>query len=248
MGTLLRIFVPVGLAVIVAVRLWMAKSHRLNSFNLQQSTAMKILNPRSNFIMCDVLDLVEYLACSALVSGVTVSLVKNLVGAPRPDFFDRCYPSVSDNYTQYDYGKIQAKIENLSVFESDWRSSCEFMDEPGRNKIVYGGLKSFPSGHSNNANGGALFVALYIWSKLKAFSKCNRVNFLPFLAGVPVVLFGVWVGITRIQDYRHHPVDVLAGTVLGWVVTLVVRPIFYPNLCGEMAHLSWSQVEWLRRK
>ncbi|KAG5192136.1 phosphatidic acid phosphatase type 2/haloperoxidase [Tribonema minus] len=74
---------------------------------------------------------------------------------------------------------------------------------------------SFPSAHSSHAMAAFGFFALVVWG-----DAARRVGPLwaRNLAGMVALLSmacAIWVGMTRIQDYWHHPDDVFAGWALG---------------------------------
>ena len=79
----------------------------------------------------------------------------------------------------------------------------------------------------------AVFLVLYLQCKLSNLPKLPEHKQYPFsikwwphfaVRGFKILLpyaqigslaFGIYVGLTRISDYMHHPMDVLTGSVLG---------------------------------
>lgn len=64
---------------------------------------------------------------------------------------------------------------------------------------------------------GMTYTSLYLLAHLPTLLPFHRVSLhLPnlFLGFLPLSL-AVWVGITRVQDYRHNPSDVLGGMIVG---------------------------------
>ena len=50
-----------------------------------------------------------------------------------------------------------------------------------------------------------------------------------FIMAFASLVFGVYIGATRVTDYRHHLVDVVVGWLLGLVVAVAVYCLlFYP--------------------
>jgi len=193
----------------------------------------------ANFYMCDVWDLFHSAFLGALVSGFLVSCLKNMVGEPRPDFFDRCFPDVG----VLNNAKINKKLDEISDNVTNpikWTDICSSTDK----KTVLGGLLSFPSGHANNSIGGAIFAALYIWGKLGAFGQKYRTDFWRFLAAFPSLIFGIWVAATRLTDYKHHAVDIFTGGLIGTVSSIVVYFMYFMPLTSDLSHLSYHQVRW----
>ena len=71
------------------------------------------------------------------------------------------------------------------------------------------------------------------------------ISFLPFS-------LAIWIGTSRLQDYWHHPEDVLAGFILGIVMAYGFYRTNYPALtsvnagnllCGPMKRASSTSVD-----
>lgn len=71
--------------------------------------------------------------------------------------------------------------------------------------------KSWPSGHSSTALSSVVFFALFIINCTK-----RRYVFIDLIACL-TVFYGIYVGATRIVEFRHHTDDVLAGFFIGFV-------------------------------
>lgn len=90
-----------------------------------------------------------------------------------------------------------------------------------------GGRRSFPSGHTSFSFAGATLCALYSFYWLGKFTTDIKMMShvqLPGLSLRLTALFiwflpAIYVGISRTQDYRHHPGDVFAGAFIGIVTT-----------------------------
>lgn len=76
-------------------------------------------------------------------------------------------------------------------------------------------FKSWPSGHSSASMSAALFMCLFFQKSFR-----NK-NLLISVCSMLFICLGIFVGATRIRDFRHHPDDVLAGYFVGFLVTLV---------------------------
>lgn len=195
-----------------------------------------------NYYMCDLLDTFHAGILSAFVSGFFVSFTKILVGEPRPDFFDRCFPSIGVSNNAATQAKIKQVVDNMKP-PIKWIDICEEKNF----RIVTDGIISFPSGHACDAMGGGLFIAMYIWGKLGTFSPKHRSQFWRFLAGMPSILLGLYISLSRIFDYRHHPLDVFAGAFIGTSTSLVAYYTYYMPLTADLCHLSYSQMRWCQR-
>ncbi|XP_020554262.1 putative lipid phosphate phosphatase 3, chloroplastic isoform X3 [Sesamum indicum] len=126
---------------------------------------------------------------SVLITAVLTDAIKDAVGRPRPDFFWRCFPDGKDAYDQW--GNVV----------------CH-----GDKSVIRQGHKSFPSGHTSWAFAGLGFLSLYLAGKIKAFDGKGHVAKLCVVL-LPLVIASL-IGISRVNDYRHHWQDVVAGGFL----------------------------------
>jgi diacylglycerol diphosphate phosphatase/phosphatidate phosphatase len=101
----------------------------------------------------------------------------------------------------------------------------------GNPSIITEGRKSFPSGHSSGAYSGVIFLILYLIDMLEwtewVFFGC----FVWFMGATSVAL-------SRVQQHVHHPTDVIAGSFIGIVVSMVTywtyrRKMFF---IGKVPH------------
>ena len=104
--------------------------------------------------------------------------------------------------------------------------------------IMNEGRKSFMSGHSSFSFYCAAFFIIYLHSRLSYETpfgsrkqKEGTVGFRIFLRGLKALrpflqflffIIAFWVALTRIKDYRHHPLDVVTGTIVGIVFSGLV--------------------------
>lgn len=88
-----------------------------------------------------------------------------------------------------------------------------------------GGRRSFPSGHTSFSFAGSTFCALYSFYWLgKVRSTTIRFMKVPGYSLRISALFiwlvpAIYVGISRTQDYRHFPTDVIGGALIGIITT-----------------------------
>ncbi|XP_072294701.1 phospholipid phosphatase 2-like [Eucyclogobius newberryi] len=126
------------------------------------------------------------------VSQSLTDLAKYTIGRPRPNFMSVCAPRDCTSY-------IQA-------------ANCT-----GRPTDVTESSLSFYSGHSSFGMYCMLFLALYVQARLTAkWARLLRPTIQFFL-----VAFAVYVGYTRISDYKHHWSDVLVGLLQGALVAVL---------------------------
>lgn len=93
---------------------------------------------------------------------------------------------------------------------------------PGARDYEDDALKSFPSGHSTWVLCAAVYGTGVVWHVYDSSSALARV------LSLKLVLFAVWVAVTRVEDYRHHPSDILAGGLWGAVASLTALEFVGP--------------------
>ncbi|XP_038571938.1 phospholipid phosphatase 2b isoform X1 [Micropterus salmoides] len=128
----------------------------------------------------------------AAVSQSLTDLAKFTIGRPRPNFMAVCAPTVCTGYVQ---------VINCT----------------GKLQDVTESRLSFYSGHSSFGMYCMLFLALYVQARLAAkWARLLRPTIQFFL-----VAFAVYVGYTRVSDYKHHWSDVLVGLLQGALVAML---------------------------
>lgn len=129
------------------------------------------------------------------VTAFMTTFLKIRLAKLRPDFLQRCGPSVSllNNSTSVLYDETVCTL-------------------PMGKRVLMDGYKSCPSGHSSMAIAGLGFVT--VWCMKRYLSRDQMrpvivgVSCLPLLVALDVVC-------SRITDFRHSYGDVLAGCFLG---------------------------------
>ncbi|XP_062411971.1 phospholipid phosphatase 2b [Sardina pilchardus] len=128
----------------------------------------------------------------AAVSQSLTDLAKFTIGRPRPNFMTVCAPKICKGYVP----QINCTGNLREVTES---------------------RLSFYSGHSSFGMYCMLFLALYVQARLVAkWARLLRPTIQFFL-----VAFAVYVGYTRVSDYKHHWSDVLVGLLQGALIALL---------------------------
>ncbi|XP_033731845.1 phospholipid phosphatase 3-like [Pecten maximus] len=123
---------------------------------------------------------------------LVVEMLKLFFGRLRPNFIAVCRP----NFTAIDC--TQGFIREFHCNETD-------------EEVLADLRKSFPSGHSASAAYGMLFLAVYLQFRL----LLKWVRLLRPLLQTLVIILGVFICASRLQDYRHHPGDVIGGAIVG---------------------------------
>ncbi|XP_029105084.1 phospholipid phosphatase 2 isoform X1 [Scleropages formosus] len=128
----------------------------------------------------------------AAVSQSLTDMAKYTIGRPRPNFLAVCAPKSCVGYVQ----NINCTGDPRNVTES---------------------RLSFYSGHSSFGMYCMLFLALYIQARMVAkWARLLRPTIQFFL-----VAFAVYVGYTRVSDYKHHWSDVLVGFLQGALIAVL---------------------------
>ncbi|XP_057212654.1 phospholipid phosphatase 1 [Triplophysa rosa] len=169
----------------------------------------------------------EYVACvyksvGSFVFGAALSqsltdIAKYSVGRLRPHFLTVCKPdwSLIDCTSGY--------IENITC--------------TGDPRISREARLSFYSGHSSFSMYCMLFLALYLQSRMTArWSRLVRPTLQFFFIST-----SLYVGLSRVSDYKHHWSDVLTGLVQGVIVALFT--VFYVSDLYENTQSKSDQSE-----
>ncbi|KAJ2894549.1 hypothetical protein IWW38_002542 [Coemansia aciculifera] len=141
------------------------------------------------------------------LNNTATNVVKNAAGRLRPDFIDRCQPSITENPSRL-------KLVDHTVCT---QTDLAYLQE---------GMRSFPSGHASLAFCGLTFTALYLASHLRYNDQRGHayktiVFFLPlFFAGL--------IGISRTADYHHHWQDIVAGSIMGTFIGWFGYRTYFP--------------------
>lgn len=165
--------------------------------------------------------------CKLAISGLTLAFslnafltayIKILVGRPRPDFIQRCFPSVKGT----DFTKCTGHLDH-----------------------VYDGRRSFPSGHSSFSFVVMVFISMFCARRLQIWTTERLRGFKIIFCILPLFL-ATTIAISRTCDYHHHyqgklnkiclrffePMnfaDVLVGSVMGSVIAYVTFQIYLKN-------------------
>ncbi|KAA0200386.1 lipid phosphate phosphohydrolase 3 isoform X1 [Fasciolopsis buskii] len=136
-----------------------------------------------------------------IAGGLTLSVttvIKYSLGRLRPHFIDACQP---DKFTI-----------NCTGFIDHY--TCQNTDQ----KIVKDAFLSFISGHSSIASAGIVFAVLYLQSRL----QLKPTPLVRPLVQAVLISTCLYIGFTRVTDFKHHPTDVLGGFVLGSLCSITV--------------------------
>ncbi|KAK6201611.1 diacylglycerol pyrophosphate phosphatase [Scheffersomyces amazonensis] len=145
---------------------------------------------------------------SCFTTSVLTDILKNFIGRHRPDFLARCIPKEGTPLDVLVYAKDVCTTDNMS----------RLLD----------GFRTTPSGHSSLSFAGLFYTTLYLLGQLVAFNEYvgtwrTIVSFIPALGAALIAL-------SRTEDYRHHFVDVIIGSLVGLVIASWSYFRLFPSL------------------
>ncbi|XP_073933593.1 phospholipid phosphatase 1 isoform X3 [Castor canadensis] len=165
-------------------------------FNLLHSNSFI----RNNYIATIYKAIGTFLFGAAASQSLT-DIAKYSIGRLRPHFLDVCDP---------DWSKINCSDGYIEDY------ICQ-----GNAQKVKEGRLSFYSGHSSFSMYCMLFVALYLQARMKG----DWARLLRPTLQFGLVAVSIYVGLSRVSDYKHHWSDVLTGLIQGAVVAVLVVSI-----------------------
>lgn len=169
--------------------------------------------------------------CMCFCIIVTVA-IKLMVGRLRPDFLARCMP----DYSLLGPGDVDA--------ETGWISAENVIKIcKGLSDEIIEGRKSFPSQHASTAWMGATFTALVLYKR--CWNRGARV--MGFVV-VPFIIMCVLGGAAAIAtsrhiDNRHHPLDIIIGSLIGIACAFASLPFNMYTPSWEMAMMRAKGVK-----
>ncbi|KAI5094933.1 phospholipid phosphatase 1-like, partial [Silurus meridionalis] len=154
-------------------------------------------HPINDYVAC------IYKAVGSFIFGAAISqsltdIAKYTIGRLRPHFLTICKPN---------WSLVDCKLGYIENF------SCT-----GDKTLVNEGRLSFFSGHSSFSMYCMLFLALYLQGRMKA--ECARM--LRPTIQFFLISASVYVGLSRVSDYKHHWSDVLTGFIQGSIVAIFI--------------------------
>jgi len=197
------------------------------------------------FAFADFVDGLMQYTLAVLLTSFTVQFIKFLVGRPRPDMFSRCWPDKSLLASRtFEFRR------GLSMNPDDFIHTCKndsLTDEFTQNIRMNSAFKSFPSGHAGYSMAGCMSVALYLIGKFGTFSKRGRSNAVTLVLPCLLVFLSIYTGLTRLEDFKHHPGDILVGWAIGAVFAWVSYTIYFPPVGSNKSRYSYRQLSMLER-
>ena len=96
-------------------------------------------------------------------------------------------------------------------------SLCQSTFEDDEDWRLTDSMRSFPSGHSQMALCCAAFFSLYLQKRLTSSS----LKPLRLATQAVLVSLALACAISRLVDHRHHPEDVVAGSLIGSLIGIL---------------------------
>lgn len=159
---------------------------------------------------------------SYFFTGFICNVISRLVGRYRPDFLSVCnvdFSKIEQQNNMYNSSNLinygPSKLYDLSICTA---SPKDLIDE----------RLSFPSGHSFTSSSYMSFIALYIAGQIHLLDGKSYI-WKYFAVAIPYII-AIAVASSRVHDYRHHWQDVLAGSLIGFIVSTLTYFYFYPSL------------------
>ncbi|XP_034956473.1 phospholipid phosphatase 1 isoform X2 [Zootoca vivipara] len=144
-----------------------------------------------------------YKALGTFIFGAAISqsltdIAKYSIGRLRPHFLDICVP---------DWPRINCSAGYIENFK------CL-----GNKAKINEARLSFYSGHSSFSMYCMLFLALYLQARMKGdWARLVRPT-----AQFGLIAASIYVGLSRVSDYKHHWSDVLTGLIQGALVAILI--------------------------
>ncbi|KAM6948266.1 phospholipid phosphatase-related protein type 4 [Aplochiton taeniatus] len=132
------------------------------------------------------------------VTALITDILQLSTGAHTPYWLEVCKP----NLTQ-----LNLSCDDSFILED----ICSGHDL----SLITAGRKSFPSQHATLAAFAAVYISMYFNAVLTESSKLLK----PLLV-FSFIMVAVMAGLTRIIQFRNHPVDIYCGWLLGGAIAL----------------------------
>jgi len=167
------------------------------------------------------------------ITLLLIAAFKCFVGGLRPNFLELCKPTPESiaSVAGVGYNNIYYTKEICTASAYD----------------INDGMSAYPSGHAGLSATTLAFCFLYLHAKLKTFHHRGHLLIFIFVAS-SIVCAGL-VGISRVADYRHTFLNVLAGWCIGIITATCMYRLNYLEIVGNRSHIpiadywhwTWNQ-------
>lgn len=187
------------------------------------------------------------LCLTVTLTGFITEFFKKLVGRPRPDFLDRCQPDILSIIP--DPHHFFSELQTYKICTADTATSRVkdgFKSFPsGHSSMSFAGLTYLAWYLRSTLNALVLKWAQSTYTEYQTApmdestpqqmeegaidsterhqseTPCVLVLASVIAPAVPLLAAG-YVAASRLMDYRHHPTDVLAGSMLGFSIASLI--------------------------
>ncbi len=104
--------------------------------------------------------------------------------------------------------------------------------------LINEGYRSCPSGHSSTAFQGFFYLTIWLCGQLLTFGPGVE-YFRLVIAALPTGA-ALYIAITRTENYKHHVTDVIAGALLGTLVSWLTYRKFFPSIFSKRCYAAYD--------
>lgn len=148
-------------------------------------------------------------------------VLKNWIGRCRPDFLARCIPDKS-------------ALPDVLYYAKDICTTTK------KDRLL-DGFRTTPSGHSSMAWSSLGYLSIWLNAQLNS-SHIHRGAWRSIIAFLPCLL-AFYIALSRTQDYRHHFVDIILGSLLGLFVGWWSYRRYFPELKNRACYVPYVLLE-----
>ena len=216
------LFIWVCLATLFITKVEVIRSYALASKQQRRSKPIK-----DNSTPWIAVELYRYFGFFALGAASTVlfgEIAKYTIGRLRPHFLTVCGPQLTPQLCKDEFGYEKFVTEPEDVI-------CENIKNGNYTKReLHEARLSFLSGHAAFSFYAGIFLIIYLQARLNNFPVIDNIFLNRFAKAFkilrPFIQFGLlilalWISLTRISDYYHHPLDVATGAIVGTVFAIL---------------------------
>lgn len=148
-------------------------------------------------------------------------VLKNWIGRCRPDFLARCEP-------------------RKGLLKDVLYTATEACTTSDRAKLL-DGFRTTPSGHSSMSWSSFGYISLWLNGQLNS-SHIHKGAWRSILAFLPCLL-AFYVALSRTQDYRHHFIDIILGSLLGSFIAWWSYRRYFPEIHSNTCYIPYILLE-----
>ena len=220
--TSICLIIWICLATLFITIVEVTRSYAMSSKNQRRNKPIK-----DNPIPWIAVELYRYFGFFFLGGASTVvfgELAKYTIGRLRPHFLTVCGPQLTTELCKDEFGYQKFVTEPDDLICENIKNGRFTMKELHEARL------SFLSGHSAFSFYAGLFLIIYLQARLNNFPIIDNICISRFSKAFkilrPFIQFGLiilslWISLTRISDYYHHPLDVATGAVVGSIFAIL---------------------------